>query len=66
MLPDGRIISCSDDKSVKVWDINTGEILNSFEGHSDYVYAVDFLKNGNLVTGARDGTVCIWDTNKNI
>lgn len=37
MLPDGRIISCSDDKSVKIWDINTGEILNSYEGHSDCV-----------------------------
>ena len=58
-MPDGRIISASDDKSVKIWDINTGEILNSFDSHSDYVYAVDFMRNGNLVTGSRDGTVKI-------
>lgn len=57
MMPDGRIISASDDKSVKIWDIKTGEVLNSFDGHDDYVYAVDFMKNGNLVTASRDGQV---------
>jgi WD40 repeat protein len=49
---------------VKIWDIKSGEILNSFEDHSDYVYAIDFLKNGFLVTACRDGTVRVFDVEK--
>jgi WD40 repeat protein len=64
-LPDGRVISSSDDKTVKVWDIKSGEILTSYDSHSDYVYAIDFMQNGNLVTGSRDGTVQIWDIKSN-
>lgn len=60
-MPDGKIISCSDDKTVKIWDPKTGAILNTFEGHKDYVYAIDFMKNGHLVTCSRNGEVIIFD-----
>lgn len=33
MMPDGKIITCSDDKTVRIWDFDTGEIINTFEGH---------------------------------
>lgn len=40
---------------MKIWDLNTGEIKQSFDSHSDYVYAVDVAKNGHIITGSRDG-----------
>lgn len=46
---------------MKIWDPKTGAILNTFEGHKDYVYAIDFLKDGKLVTCSRGGEVIIFD-----
>ena len=32
-LPNNRLISCSRDKTIKLWDINTGECLRTFHKH---------------------------------
>ena len=38
MFPDGRrIVSGSEDNTLKVWDVATGECLATLEGHSSYV-----------------------------
>ena len=38
MFPDGRrVVSASDDKTLKVWDVATGKCVATLEGHSDYV-----------------------------
>ena len=38
MFPDGRrIVSVSRDKTLKVWDIETGECVATLKGHSDWV-----------------------------
>ncbi len=41
MSPDGHfIVSGSDDRTVKVWEAETGRPLRSLEGHTDRVTAV--------------------------
>ena len=38
MFPDGRrVVSASEDKTLKVWDVATGECVATLEGHSDTV-----------------------------
>ena len=38
MFPDGRrVVSGSDDKTLKVWDVATGECVATLRGHSDSV-----------------------------
>ena len=45
-----------------LWDINTGDILRRFEGHSDRIYAVAFSPDGQTALSAsRDGTAILWD-----
>lgn len=39
--PNGRIlISCSDDKSVKFWDLETGDCVKTLEGHDGFVNTI--------------------------
>ena len=63
--PDGtKIISGSDDKTVKIWDANTGECLKTLEGHSNYVNSVAYSPDGSkIISGSNDDTVKIWDAN---
>ncbi|KAI8970331.1 WD40-repeat-containing domain protein [Mycotypha africana] len=58
-----NILSGSDDQTVRIWDIPTGESVNVFEEHDDYVRAgVVSLDNPNLfVSGSYDQTVKLWD-----
>ena len=37
MFPDGRrVVSGSNDQTLKVWDVATGECVATLEGHSGY------------------------------
>ena len=38
MFPDGRrVVSASNDKTLKVWDVATGKCVATLEGHTDDV-----------------------------
>jgi WD40 repeat protein/serine/threonine protein kinase len=61
--PDGkRIVSGSDDQTVRVWDATTGAELMTLRGHEREVGPVSFGSNGRkLVSISMDGTVKVWD-----
>ncbi|KAF5340209.1 hypothetical protein D9611_007898 [Ephemerocybe angulata] len=57
-----RIVSGSEDKTVRVWNALTGEVQNVLEGHSNNVTSVAFSPNGkDIVSGSYDTTVRVWD-----
>ena len=61
--PDGKtIVSGSYDNTIKIWDNQSGECLNTLEGHSGYVSSVAISPDGKtIVSGSGNGTIKIWD-----
>jgi len=59
---DGKILAtASFDKTVKLWNVETGAELTTLEGHASKVYSVAFSVDGRmLVTGGEDRTVKLW------
>ena len=57
-----HIITTSEDKTVKMWDVSTGQLIGNFIGHSDYVYSASFSPdNRQIISCSRDYTIRIWD-----
>ncbi|AUX42963.1 WD repeat-containing protein [Sorangium cellulosum] len=61
--PDGqRIVSASLDRTLKVWDLGTGQILSTLRGHSDQVMACAIAPDGQrIVSASDDGALKLWD-----
>jgi WD40 repeat protein/tRNA A-37 threonylcarbamoyl transferase component Bud32 len=56
-----RLASAGFDLTVKVWDLATGRVLLSLEGHEDTVNGLAFSPDGRLASASSDRTVKIWD-----
>jgi WD40 repeat protein len=57
------LASCSDDRTVRLWKVATGEELHTLIGHSGGVQTVAFSPSGGRLAsaGLGDGTVKLWD-----
>merc|ERR1712066_1063558 len=51
------------DKTMRLWDLNTGSTVRTFQGHTKDVYSVAFSgDNRQIVSGSRDKTIKLWNT----
>jgi len=61
-LPDGkRALSGGNDHTLKLWDLDTGQCLRTFTGHTDIVRAVTLLPDGKRALSASGNALKLWD-----
>jgi WD40 repeat protein/serine/threonine protein kinase len=56
-----RILSASHDNTLKLWDYQTGELIQTFRGHSGWVRGCDVTSDAKLaVSSSKDHTAKLW------
>ena len=62
-LPDGRhVVSASRDKTLRVWETESGRCVRTLVGHLDWVRGVDVSADGRLFAScSSDQTARVWD-----
>jgi WD40 repeat protein len=63
--PDGRRAISSGwyvDKTISLWDIETGKVIRVMQGHDDGIYCVAFSPDGrHVLSGGFKGSLRLWD-----
>lgn len=56
------VASCSDDKSIIIWDESTGTLIKRLIGHKGYVKCISFGKTADFIySGSTDGAIYRWN-----
>ena len=59
-LKGNTVVSGSTDRTIRVWDTESGDCVHVLYGHTSTVRCLAMHEN-TVVSGARDGTLRVWD-----
>ncbi|WP_166828148.1 protein kinase domain-containing protein [Thalassoroseus pseudoceratinae] len=63
---DGRLLlTASMDRTARLWNVATGDLIRTFDAHSDWVWDATFASNDSgletqIITVSEDGTAVVW------
>ena len=64
-LPDGRVLTASADRRIKLWRLEDGQVLRTYPGHAAAVNAVTASADGrSFLSGDAAGVVKLWQTDR--
>jgi WD40 repeat protein len=56
-----RLLTAGEDRTIRLWDTQTGKQLEALKGHSEAVTCVTFAREGHrALSGSMDRTVRLW------
>ena len=67
VLPSGQVVSGSFDHTLKVWNVQNGQCLQTLKGYAEgewsqgHFEAVAVLPSGQVVSRSRNNTLKVWD-----
>jgi len=53
-------VTCSHDKTIKIWEIATGQCLKTILTNQ-YVWGIQILSNNKIASYNEDGRISIWN-----
>ena len=56
-----KYLSSSNDKTIKIWNINSGQCEQTLKGHSSSVYCSIEIQDSLLISGSYDSTLRVWN-----
>lgn len=64
--PEGRVLTASEDRTIRAWDVETGECVRTIRSHSGAVTGLCMASPDRIVTCSADKKIRVFDTNGNI
>jgi WD40 repeat protein len=55
------LVSCSHDKTIRVWDMVGSSPVRVLEGHTAYIVDLSLLDDRLLASSSGDNTIRLWD-----
>ena len=60
LFPDGKRLMAGA-TNIKIYDIETGNVLKTLVGLSNYISATDLSKDGRIIAGGGNNDIALWD-----
>ena len=59
-----NFLSCSNDYTIKRWNLNSVRCLQTYEGHTSFVYNITIISPEQFASASEDRSIRVWSINK--